>query len=262
MLSTFLVATLVGTDPPTSAYTAQQIRGWTVYIENRLQKEKPELYKDTVDLMDNQLQKVVNVLPKDKVKTLQSTKIWVDFASRSTSAMVYHPSRQWLVQNDYNPDKTDSVEVSHPDKFIAWIKPQPYMVLHELAHAYHDQIRGFDDKVIAAAYERAKASGKYDSVKHINGQMRPHYGMNNPMEFFAEMTEAYFGKNDFFPFTKEELKEYDPDTYRWIETEWLKRPEPKQGHRQHNTRIEPSSLLSHGKSIDDTEFAGCCSTTW
>jgi dipeptidyl-peptidase-4 len=30
------------------------------------------------------------------------------------------------------------------------------------------------------------------------------------MEYFAEATEAYFGKNDFFPFNREELKAHDP----------------------------------------------------
>jgi hypothetical protein len=34
------------------------------------------------------------------------------------------------------------------------------------------------------------------------------------MEFFAEMTEAYFGVNDFFPFNRAELKEAEPEIYR------------------------------------------------
>ena len=34
-----------------------------------------------------------------------------------------------------------------------------------------------------------------------------HYGLTNPMEFLAEMTEAYFGVNDFFSFNRAELRE-------------------------------------------------------
>ena len=30
------------------------------------------------------------------------------------------------------------------------------------------------------------------------------------MEFFAEMTEAYFGSNDFYPFVTSELKQAKP----------------------------------------------------
>lgn len=31
------------------------------------------------------------------------------------------------------------------------------------------------------------------------------------MEYFAEATEAYFSRNDFFPFTHDELKKYDSE---------------------------------------------------
>jgi hypothetical protein len=30
------------------------------------------------------------------------------------------------------------------------------------------------------------------------------------LKYFADLTEAYFGKNDFFPFNREDLKKYDP----------------------------------------------------
>ncbi len=36
--------------------------------------------------------------------------------------------------------------------------------------------------------------------------MREHYGLTNAKEFFAEMTETYFGSNDFYPFVAGELK--------------------------------------------------------
>jgi hypothetical protein len=35
--------------------------------------------------------------------------------------------------------------------------------------------------------------------------------MNNEKEYFAESTEAFFGVNDFYPFVRAELKEYDPE---------------------------------------------------
>ena len=32
-------------------------------------------------------------------------------------------------------------------------------------------------------------------------------------EFFAEMSEAYFGMNDFFPFNRAELKREEPELF-------------------------------------------------
>jgi len=40
------------------------------------------------------------------------------------------------------------------------------------------------------------------------------YAMNDAKEYFAEETEAFFGRNDFYPFTREELKKHDPSHVR------------------------------------------------
>ena len=37
---------------------------------------------------------------------------------------------------------------------------------------------------------------------------------------FAELTEAYFGQNDWFPHNREELRNYDPRGYKMIEEVW------------------------------------------
>jgi hypothetical protein len=45
------------------------------------------------------------------------------------------------------------------------------------------------------------------------------------MEFFASLSEAYFGTNDYFPFTRDDLKAFDPDSYRVISEAWMRSPE-------------------------------------
>ena len=37
---------------------------------------------------------------------------------------------------------------------------------------------------------------------------------------FAEISEAYFGTNDFYPFTRAELAAYDPVGYAMLEQVW------------------------------------------
>ena len=96
------------------------------------------------------------------------------------------------------------------------------MILHELAHAYHDQVLGFDDAEVVAAWKRFAASGRYDSVLHIDGKKRRHYALTNQMEFFAEMTETYFGQNDFYPFNRAELRREEPAVYALLAKIWGK----------------------------------------
>ena len=37
------------------------------------------------------------------------------------------------------------------------------------------------------------------------------YAMRDPKEYFAECTEAFFSRNDFYPFNRTELQQHDPD---------------------------------------------------
>jgi hypothetical protein len=44
------------------------------------------------------------------------------------------------------------------------------------------------------------------------------------MEFFAEMSESYFGANDFYPFNQGELKDYAPEIFELMQKIWGKTP--------------------------------------
>ena len=44
--------------------------------------------------------------------------------------------------------------------------------------------------------------------------------MTSPMEYFAETTEAFFSRNDFFLFTRDELKQHDPEMEKLLERFW------------------------------------------
>jgi Mlc titration factor MtfA (ptsG expression regulator) len=73
---------------------------------------------------------------------------------------------------------------------------------------------------IRAAYDAAKEQGIYKEVIAHTGDKVEHYGLSNPMEYFAESTEAYFGVNDFFPFVRAELKQHDPRMFVLLQEIW------------------------------------------
>ena len=97
--------------------------------------------------------------------------------------------------------------------------------LHELAHGYHDKVLTWDQPDIIAAYEHAKAAKLYDRVERWHGTGIPNnferaYAMSNHKEYFAEVTEAYFARNDFFPFTRDELEKHDPEVFAVLKKVW------------------------------------------
>lgn len=75
------------------------------------------------------------------------------------------------------------------------------------------------------AYQKYKKSGRGEKALLYNGKRVRHYALTDPKEFFAEMTEAYFGVNDLIPFNRAELKESEPEIYELLKTIWESPPQ-------------------------------------
>ena len=201
-------------------YETKNIQGWEIRINRQLWLDEKEI-KPAMALLDTKLNKIKSVLPAKHHDFLTSVTIWVEKDTPGFSGMVYHLSAKWLEKHGYNPDKAKAIEITNINNFIEWSATQPWHVLHELSHAYHHQVIGKDFAPIIEAYNRAIAEGLYRQVpRNTGGKLWSAYAINNYSEYFAELTEAYFGENDFFPFTKQELAQYDPVGYRAIEQAW------------------------------------------
>ena len=207
---------------PSSNYRNIKLRGYRIRVNKLLVRGHSELYKRAIEVMDYQLFKIERVLPTAAVEKLQKVVIWLEYEEPHHPCAAYHPGRQWLVDNDMNPDKAKCVEISNARKFVDWTISQPYMVLHELAHAYHDQFldKGFENPAVLEAFLAAMKSGQYQQVLRWNGRNVKHYSTTNQMEYFAEATEAYFGTNDYYPFTRPELEIFDAGGARAVEAAW------------------------------------------
>ena len=93
-------------------------------------------------------------------------------------------------------------------------------ILHELAHAYEFIALPAEDHRVGDAFAKAVGSKKYESVEYVRPPKRAAYALTNSHEYFAEITEAYFGRNDFYPFVRAELKEFDPEGFRVVREIW------------------------------------------
>jgi hypothetical protein len=218
VLSIFCVAS--GRYTPTSDYTVQKIEGWKVLVNNELLSDHTRLAEDVLKLLKHQLYQIARVVPDKVLEELRRVPIWVEYKAPRHPCMCYHPSRQWLSEHDFNPEKERSVEIANAENFLKWTLDQPWMVLHELAHSYHHCVLGYDNPEIRQAYQKAVKSKRYESVLHINGQSRRSYALNNDQEYFAESTEAFFGTNDFYPFVRSELQQHDPHMYQLLKKLW------------------------------------------
>lgn len=201
----------------------KRVEGWTIAVDPKLLAEEN---RETADrafaALANHLQRVKFVLPEDKVAELQKLRIWIELNNERLGAMQYHPDAGWLRRMKHDPRMVKHVHIPRARALFSrgtWVK-HPYVVMHELAHAYHDQVLGFGDADIVGAYKAMKDEGIYEEVLLYTGRKVRHYALTNPKEYFAESTEAYLGMNDFYPFVRAELKEHDPRMYEIMRKVW------------------------------------------
>jgi len=202
---------------PTSDYARQAIRGREILISNDLDKT---IVAASVALIDNKLYEIGRIVPSKALKDIGHVPIWLERQDPPFDGGEYHPSREWLVNKGFNPDKAKAIEFGNAQNFLDWSLDQPMLVLHELAHAYHDQVLGYENAEIREAYERAKKSRTYDAVLRSNGKIERAYAMEDDKEYFAELTEAYFGANDFYPFVRAEVEKHDPEMFELLRRVW------------------------------------------
>lgn len=199
------------------------IEGWTIKVDPQLlEEENKEVRELAFKALANHLQRVEFIVPKDRLADLKKINIWLDLNHPKIRGMQYHPSQGWLKANEHDPRLVKHVHIPQAKELYnprMWAK-HPYVVLHELAHGYHDQFLDFDNPKVVEVFENAKEKKLYEKVLLYTGKEVRHYALTNHKEYFAESTEAYFGVNDFYPFVRAELQEHDPQMYELLKKIW------------------------------------------
>jgi hypothetical protein len=206
----------------------RSVSGWQVHIAKRLLEDEPGTTAKALDGLKKMLDEIVRDVPALAVAEMQTVPLYFSPSyKQGRSSAEFHPDASWLRDNGRDPAMARGVEFSGVSDFESEMQRMPNFALHELAHAYHFRTLpdGFDHAEIKAAYKRAKQSRLYDRVERTLGNGKPStferaYAMTNAMEYFAETTEAYFSRNDFFPFTREELARHDPAMHSLLEKLW------------------------------------------
>jgi hypothetical protein len=209
-------------------FQTNSIEGWTTVVNQRLWDEDKAGTERALELLRGQLREIVRLVPAEAVAKLREVTLWFspEYAGVRPTAE-YHPGAGWLREHGRDDRMARGVEFTNVRTFEAETKRMPNFTLHELAHSFHDRVltNGFRNAEIKGAYERAKAGGSYEKVERWFGNGRPNtkeraYAMGNPMEYFAESTEAFFSRNDFFPFDRADLKRHDPEMERLVAKLW------------------------------------------
>lgn len=242
LLSAAGVATqrLRAPDPIALGYEARTLRGFQLFVSPELQNH-PDLMERLEWRLDEQLALVSRTLPAPHVRLLRKeTPIYLELDPDSerdpdgihvgNDYLAYYRGRflpwrslplTWKTLRHGRSPTFGAVIVPHPSTLIQSHAGHPTIMLHEFAHAFEDLKLNFSSPAIQAAYDRAHAARLYrDDLTD------DHYADRNPREYFASLTEIYFGltKDKAPPNTPAALKALDPDGYAAIAAAWSVNP--------------------------------------
>ncbi|MEN3942733.1 hypothetical protein WJU23_15645 [Prosthecobacter sp. SYSU 5D2] len=203
------------------------LAGWRVQVNTKLIEQDAPALEKALQLLRDQLDKIVRVVPPKAVTELQKVVLWMNPEYPGVAPKAeFHPDARWLADNGRDAAMAQGVELTNVRIFEAETRRMPNFALHELAHAYHFRVlpMGFGNREVKSAYQQAKASGKYERVEVRDSEgrsnMKRAYALVNPQEYFAETTEAYFSRNDMFPFNRAELEKHDPEVFSLLARLW------------------------------------------
>ena len=212
------VAANAATYEPTSHYAVMEIEGWQVYVHRDLLPAgtQREIGEPALKQLKYGLAKMRQMVADKPLEKLQKVKIWLEVDSTHgkhgrTAAYQYHPDLDWLEKMDFNPGKHKCVEFGTAAGLAKRSDLRSAQVtMHELAHAYHDQVLGFDNADVLAAHKRAREEGKYPANDWVVKA--------DHKEFFAGVTTRYFESEK----ARKELVDRDPVFARKLEEYWGK----------------------------------------
>lgn len=223
-------------------YATRQVAGWTLYLRPALMRDDAEATTKAITLLEEQLQEIIRVVPAVAVAELKKVPLYFspEYPGKRPAAE-FHPNAGWLRSHGRDPGMAKGVEFTNIRIFEAETRRMPNFALHELAHAYHNLVlpNGFENPDLVAAFDRAKENGLYEQVERRDSQGRTRveraYAMTTAMEYFAETSEAYFSRNDFFPYTRDELKRHDPEMFALLTRLWQVPLQPDGPERESNS---------------------------
>jgi len=201
-------------------------------------------------IIEYQIKQIDVVLPLPALRILRKVPIWFRKSGRASSTKdsiaLYHPNK--CLPGSLHKQNTRCfgyIEFPNASAFVrsAWFRANS-ILLHELAHAYHNLILGYQHPAIHRVYKAALRSKKYDRVwNQVSRRFQRSYALFDHKEFFAKFSQTLFAVNDTFPHQRSELIRHAPGIYKMMLKAW--RIGPKFAFRRYRVK---NGLKQYGMS--------------
>lgn len=212
---------------PPRAYQAVSTNGWALQVESQLVDENPALAGKAAARLTRKLNEALALLPEASHACLKTVKVFLMYGPKAKAdgrdnGAEYHQVTAPACYETLDPRWGHGLVVYCAENYV-WLSEfwALKVTVHELAHVYQLAQGPEDQPDIVRAYDHAMRGNLYRQVRNDRGEVLDKaYAIQNPLEYFAELSCMYFTGCDYPPRTRAELKAYDPVGYAMIQKMW------------------------------------------
>lgn len=212
---------------PAREYEKVRLGGWTVWVEKPLLSREPALARRALARLEKKLGEALAALPRPAHARLEGLPIFLMYGPKAEgggrdNGLEYFQKNAPEHHPNLDPRWGGCVVIYSAENYL-WLSDfwARKALVHEFAHAHHLEQWPEDQPNILAAWRNAMKRGLYRGVKDDRGQKLDRaYAAVNQLEYFAELSCMYFVGCNYQPFTRAELKAYDPVGYALVEKMW------------------------------------------
>jgi hypothetical protein len=243
--------------PSIPGYETQKMDGFTLFIHPDAKKHEDEFKKSPMEVLKLELKMLGQILNKRALAKVQTLPFWVEWdeAPEGTNTggatvIAYYLSadlRMARIRGEH-PLRARTITICNLKTLTRLHQPEidsgKCILLHEVAHAVHDQIIGFDNPDINLAFTQAMNRKLYQPGLYMTSSAR---------EFFAELTCSYLDRLDHFPRNRGDLKKHDPATFKLLERIWSSSASAESAKSTTGTKKDPQLQELAALNLKGTE---------
>jgi hypothetical protein len=224
---------------PARDYIEHKAGGWTFYLERELVEKQLNEAAQVVKRLGIKLEQTLQLFPAHARERLRGLPLFVLLGSQAAGGG-HDNGAQYFRRIE--PDFFPHIDLRWRNALVIYSASNyldqdehwaTQLLVHELSHAWHLAQWPEKQTDIYAAWQQAMADKLYYGVKDVNGALlEKAYAAANQLEYFAELSSAYFWRGEYEPFEREALRRHDPAGFAMIEKIWgVQEPPPPPSER-------------------------------
>ncbi len=226
-------------------YATEKIGGFTLFLHPEIKNHEKEFKTSPMEVLNLELKMLGQILNKKALAKVQTLPFWVEWDETPEGAntgggtvIAYYLSTDLRMTRIKGEHLLRAKTITLCSLKTLTKLHQPgidtgkCVLLHEVAHAVHDQLIGFENPEIKLAFSQAMSRKLYQPGLYMTSSSK---------EFFAELTCAYLDRLDYFPRNRSDLKKHDSATFKLLERIWSTSASLESAKSSTGTRKDPQT---------------------